>query len=146
MDKNYLKLSDKELFYGAMILNLDRLVNVVYDFPMVTQRLAAELDDVKRSFHKKKLLKENSKGQITLDNDLSACVTFCAKPDSCVIVEEDGFRATLYGRAGSYMLLESVGEGERAARLFGDRQSANSYIENRLSGTPTKEVVANGAA
>lgn len=132
MEENALRVSNKELFYSAMMLRLERLVNIEYVFPADDAKLAKELDEVKRSLHKRKLLKENAKGEITLDFALSACAAYCAKPDSCAVVDEGGYYATVYGAANSYMLLERAGENECSARWFRDKKSLDGYVTQKL--------------
>jgi hypothetical protein len=149
MDENYLHVTNKELFYSAMMLNLNRLVNIEYDFPADDIKLAKELDEAKRSLHKKKLLKESAKGEITLDFALSACAAFCARPDNCAVVDREGYYATVYGAANAYMLLERLNEGESAARWFKDRESLDGYLTQKLESMKEKvevEVGANGGA
>jgi hypothetical protein len=148
VDGNALRITDKELFYSAMMLNLDRLVNVEYVFPADEAKLSKELDEVKRSLHKKKLLKENAKGEITLDFALSACAAYCAKPDHCTVVDEEGYYATIYGAANSYMLLERTGDGECAAVWFRDREALDEYVTRKLGDAKgkEKEEEANGGA
>lgn len=137
MDENYLRISNKELFYAAMMLGVDRLVNVVYDFPTDEARQLSELDEVKRVLHKKKLLKESSTGEITLDTSVAACAAFCAEPDDCAIVDEEGFYATVYDAADSHMLLERLDDENNEARWFEDKTSIDEYIEQRLRGGQT---------
>ena len=142
MDGQCLRITNKELFYSAMMLNFDRLVNVEYVFPADETRLAKELDEAKRTLHKKKLLKENSKGEINLDFALSACAAFCANPDKCIVVDEDGYYATVYVASDSYMLLERAGEEENAALWFRDRESLDGYIMRKLESTEGNEKEA----
>ncbi|MDR1965812.1 MAG: hypothetical protein LBQ36_03815 [Synergistaceae bacterium] len=143
MEENYLQVSNRELFYSAMMLGLERLVNVEYDFPADEAKLESELDETKRALHKKKLLKENTKGEITLDFALSLCAAFCSKPENCMVVDEGGFYATIYNAADSYMLLERTGEGEYAARWFADRAPLDGYITQKL-GSGDEGASANG--
>jgi hypothetical protein len=133
MDENYLDVSNKELFYTAMMLDLDRLVNVEYDFPADDEKLLSEFDEVKKTLHKRKLLKENSKGEITLDSALSVCAAFCARPENCIVVDEEGFYGTVYNAVDSYMLLERTDEDKNKAYWFADRQSMDDYITQRLA-------------
>jgi hypothetical protein len=139
MEENALRVSNKELFYSAMMLELDRLVNVEYVFPADDAKLAKELDEVKRSLHKRKLLKESAKGEITLDFALSVCAAFCAKPDNCAVVDEGGFYATVYEAGDAYMLLERLSDDESAARWFKDRESVGEYLTRKLESLEGKE-------
>jgi hypothetical protein len=129
-----LRISDKELFYSAMMMKLDRLVNVGYAFPADQKKLAAEMEDVKRGLHRKKLLRENSKGGFVMDLALSTCVAYCASPEKCSIYETDGVYATVYGAAGSFMVLERAGEGENIAMWFGSETDVNEYLLRRAGG------------
>jgi hypothetical protein len=133
VDENVLNVSDKELFYSAMMLGLDELVNVEYLFPADGAKLASELEETKRGLHKKRMLKENAKGEITLDVRLSLCAAFCARPDRCDVVDRDGLYGTVYNAAATYMFLERTGEGENAARWFKDTESLNEHIARRLA-------------
>jgi hypothetical protein len=135
MDKNdekILRVTNKELFYSAMLLGLDRLVGVEYFFPTDEKELSLELEEAKRTLHKKHLLKENSKGDVSLDPELTKCTTFCSRPESCTIVDRDGIYATIYEADGESMYLERISEGENAAQFFSDRDSAVEYTRNRL--------------
>ncbi|MDR1472244.1 MAG: hypothetical protein LBS75_06950 [Synergistaceae bacterium] len=132
MEENGLSVSSKELFYSAMMLGLDKLVNVEYVFPADETRMADELEEVKRGLRKKRMLKENTKGEITLDFGLSLCAAFCSKPDSCGVVDEDGLYGTIYKAAETYMFLERTGEGENAAKWFKDSESLDEHITRRL--------------
>ena len=132
MDEQRLCVTNKELFYSAMMLNHDRLVGIEYDFPADEARLTKELNEAKRSLHKKKLLKENSKGEINLDFALSTCAGLCANPDSCIVVDEDGYRATVYVASNYYMLMERAGKDENAALWFRDKEALDGYIMQKL--------------
>ena len=129
MEDHCLSVTERELFYSAMMLGLDRLVGVPYDFPAGDKERAAELEETKRALHKRKLLRENSKGEITLDFVLSACAAVCARPDACTPVEAEGLRGTIYAAAGSFLFLESEEDGGFVARWFEDAQSVDAYME-----------------
>jgi hypothetical protein len=126
-----LRISDKELFYSAMMMKLDRLVNVGYSFPADRKKLAAEMEDVKRGLHRKKLLRENSKGEFVMDLALSTCVAYCASPEKCSIYEAGGVYATVYGAAGAFVVLERTGAGENIALWFGSETDVNEYLLRR---------------
>jgi hypothetical protein len=147
MEEDFLRVSNKDLFYSAMMLKLDRLVNVEYVFPADDAKLAKELDEVKRSLHKRKLLKESAKGEITLDFALAACATFCARPENCAVVDRDGFYATVYDSGGAYMLLERLSEDESGALWFKDREAVDGYLTRKLASLEGKEEAkADGGA
>jgi hypothetical protein len=132
--ENGLRISDKELFYSAMMMNLDRLVNVEYSFPADRKKLEAEMEDVKRTLNRKKLLRENSKGEFAMDLALSTCVAYCAQPEKCSVYEAGGVYATVYSAAGSFMVLERVGAGENLAMWFGGEADVNKYLLQRVGG------------
>lgn len=127
-----MRISDKELFYSAMMMKLDRLVNVEYALPADEKKLAAEMEDVKRSLHRKKLLRENSKGAFTMDLALTTCVAYCACPEKCSIYEADGIYATIYRASGSFMVLKRAGDGDNIAIWFRDAAAVNEYLLNRI--------------
>ena len=132
MDVNCLRVTNKELFYTAMMLHLDQLVNVDYVFPADEVKLARELDEAKQSLQKKKLLKESAKGGITLDFALTTCAAFCSKPDDCMVVESDDYYATVYNAVGAYMLLEQEAEGQLAAVWFKDKETLDGYLASHV--------------
>ena len=142
MDEEYLRVTNKELFYSAMMLNFERLVNVEYLFPADEAKLAQELEEAKRSLHKKKLLRESSNGEISLDFALSTCASSCANPDSCIVVDEDGYYATIYVTSDTYMLLEQVNEEENAALWFKDKESLDGYVIRKLESVKENEKEA----
>jgi hypothetical protein len=133
MEGNTLNVSGKELFYAAMLLGLESLVNVAYSFPAGDAMIAAEIEEAKRGLHKKRLLKENSRGEIKLDCALSLCAAFCSKPESCSVVDEGGIYGTIYRAAETYMFLERTGEDTHEARWFKDTESLDGHIRKRLS-------------
>lgn len=145
MDDNFFRVSSRELFYSAMLLGVDRLVNVEYDFPTDDEHLAAELDETKRSLNRRKLLRENSKGEIAIDAALSACVAFCAKPEECSVIDDEGALGTIYCAEGSYMFLEPDGEGEYMARWFQNADSVDEYITLKLEETQKEGILDGGA-
>lgn len=132
MNENALHVTNKELFYTAMMLHLDQLVNVDYVYPLGENELRQELNDVKRTLRKKKLLKENAKGEVSLDASLAACASICARPEECVIEKTGKYYATLYGAGGAYMLLEREPEEQLTALWFNDKTAADSYITEKM--------------
>jgi hypothetical protein len=146
MEENVLRLSSRELYYSAMLLRLERIVNISYDFPADESAMKAELDDAKRSLHKKNLLRENSKGEIVLNRELVVCAAYCAKPGNCVVVEENGIAGALYCTEDAVMLLEEAGEDVYEARWFADMRQANGFIERRVEENTAKEAADNGGA
>ncbi|GHS95052.1 hypothetical protein AGMMS50276_09300 [Synergistales bacterium] len=149
MSEKALRVSDKELFYSAMILKYERLVGVEYAFPTGENDREKELEEVKRGLRKKKLLRENSKGEITIDFALSACAAFCARPEFCRVIDEPSYHATIYGAAKAFLLLERVGEDENDALIFISEEELSGFIKQRLKNLPESEnaeVTANGGA
>ena len=132
MNENALRLTNRELFYTAMMLHLDQLVNVDYIYPFEENELRQELNDAKKTLRKKKLLKENAKGEVSMDASLAACASICAKPEECVIKKSGEYYATLYGAGGAYMLLEREPEEQLAALWFQDRASADTYLAGKI--------------
>lgn len=133
MDNPILHITTKELFYTAMMLHLPHLVNVEYIFPIEEDALRRELNEAKGTLRKKKLLKENAKGEVSLDMTLSACAALCSKPEDCMVREAEGYYATAYTAAGAYMLLERGNEDELTAILFRDREDLDSYLAEKMS-------------
>ncbi|MDR0647891.1 MAG: hypothetical protein LBF92_00945 [Synergistaceae bacterium] len=131
-DEKILRVTNKELFYSAMLLGFGRLVGVEYFFPTEEKALSAELEEAKRTLHKKRLLKENSKGEISLDPDLTKCIGLCSNPERCTVVDSGGIYAIIYEINGENMILERTGEEENAVRFFEDRDSATGYARNML--------------
>jgi hypothetical protein len=140
MEENRLRLSGKELFYSAVLLGLKKLVNIQYDFPTDEAQLAKELNEVKRALHKRRLLRENSRNEITLDFQLSACAALCAQPDSCSIVDTGGVSATIYRADDAFMLLEREADGMYAASWFTDKSSLDEHLVQRTEQTAPKEA------
>jgi hypothetical protein len=126
-----LRISNKELFYSAMMLKFDRLVNVEYSFPADEKKLEAEMEDVKRSLHRKKLLRENSKGEFAMDLALTTCAAYCARPEKCSIYEDGGVYTTIYCAAGSFMVLERTGADENIAVWFRSDADVSEYLLRR---------------
>jgi hypothetical protein len=136
MDENngkILRVTNKELFYSAMLLGLNRLVGVEYFFLTDKKELSAELEEAKRTLHKKRLLKENSKGNVSLDSDLTKCLGLCSNPQRCTVVDSGGVYAIIYEADGESMILEKTSDGENAARFLGDRQAAEEYVRGLLA-------------
>ena len=151
MDNHLLRITVKELFYSAMMLRLNRLVNVEYIFPADEGGRARELSEVKQTLRKKKLLKESAKGDVSMSLTLMACAIMCSNPEKCTIREAEGYYATAYGVAGSYMLLEKEDEGELAVSWYKDEETLKEYLSGKLNadGTETdgeEEVRDNGGA
>ncbi|MBQ9526675.1 MAG: hypothetical protein IJR68_03610 [Fretibacterium sp.] len=127
-----MQITNKELFYTAMMLKLDHLVNVEYLFPIEENDLRRELNEAKKTLRQKKLLKENAKGEVSLDLALTACAALCANPEDCVVRESDGYYATAYTAAGVYMLLERGDGDDLTAVWFQDRAAFDEYLAEKI--------------
>ena len=143
MSDNVFYVTNKELFYAAMMLGLGQLVNVVYDFPANEASLKRELEDVKRSLRRKKLLTESARRGISIDSVLGVCAMFCAEPESCEVIDINDYHATSYSVAGTYMLLEQRGDGEFAALWFLNREKLDEYINNEISNSDKSKSSVN---
>jgi len=101
-----LRVTAKELCYTAALLGFARLVGVAYAFPLDETAQARELNEVKRALNKRRLLRENSKGEITIDPALADCARLCAEPETCDVIDEN---TTLY-RTGDRAMRLTCGE------------------------------------
>ena len=131
-DEKILRVTNKELFYSAMLLGFDRVVGVEYFFPTDEKALTAEVEEAKRTLHKKRLLKENSKGEISLDGGLTKCLGLCSHPEKCTVVDSGGVYAIIYETGGENLILERINGTENAARFFDDRAAAEEYARGVL--------------
>jgi hypothetical protein len=122
---------------------------VEYAFPTDEKGREKELEDVKRDLRKRKLLKESSKGEITIDFTLSACAVFCARPEFCRVIDEPSYRAMVYGASGAFLLLEKINEDENDALIFINEEQLGDFIKQRVENLPkseNKEAAANVGA
>ena len=131
MEQKFLCITRKELFYVAVMLHIKRLVNVVYDFPADEMKFDKELNEAKASLRKKALLVESAREGVSLDFAVSACAAFCSEPESCEVVDKNGYYATLYHAANIYMLLEKRSDNDLAAAWFIDKGNLDRYIETQ---------------
>ena len=132
-DKKFLLVTKKELFYSAVMLRIRRLVNIVYDFPADNLKFEAELRDVRKTLRRKNLLEDSARDGVNISFSLSVCVSFCANPDSCEVIDSYGYSATVYQASKMYMLMENREDGELlAAAWFKDRASLDSYVESQI--------------
>ena len=132
-DKKFLLITKKELFYSAVMLRTRRLVNVVYDFPADKHKFQAELRDARRTLHRKKLLEDSPTEGVNLSFSLSVCVSFCANPDKCEVIDSYGYYATIYQASKMYMLMESREYDELlAAAWFTSRENLDEYINSQI--------------
>lgn len=126
-------VTGKELFYSAMMLRLERLVNVEYLYPTSEEGRLAELEDAKQTLRKKKLLKENANGKIALDLGLIACASLCSNPESCEVKEhENGYHAAVYKSEETYMLMEQDDDGAYSISWFKDKDELDEHVSKRM--------------
>ena len=93
-DKKFLLVTKKELFYSAVMLRIRRLVNVVYDFPADKLKFEQELRDARKTLRRKNLLEDSARDVVNISFSLSVCVSFCANPDRCEVIDSYGYYAT----------------------------------------------------
>ena len=146
MEVNFLRVTAKELFYTAVMLQLSRLVNIVYDFPADNAKFEQELNEARSSLRKKKLLIESSRNGITLDTSLCTCVAFCAEPENCEVIDVNNYYATVYTASNFYMLLERAPGDEFLAAWFLNKENLDNYIDSKINESSEKEINENGQA
>lgn len=133
-DKKFLLITRKELFYSAVMLRIRKLVNVVYDFPADKLKFKAELRDARRTLRRKNLLEDSGKDGVNISFSLSVCVSFCANPDKCEVIDSFGYYATIYQASKMYMLMESRDDDELlAAAWFTNRDNLDEYINSQIA-------------
>ncbi len=133
MDMEFLCVTRKELFYAAAMLGLRRLINVIYEFPADTAVFDREMNEARSSLRKKKLLTESARSGANLDLAVCACAAFCANPESCEVVDNKDYYATIYRAADVAMLLERRSEDDLAAAWFVDKEDLDEYIDAKLA-------------
>lgn len=133
MNDKFLCVTRKELFYTAVMVGISQLVNVEYEYPIDDAEFNAELEDVRRSLRKKKLFHESIKDGSTINFGLTACASFCEEPDSCKVVEGNGYYATIYGVKGRYMLMERRADDVLAMGFFIKKENLDRYVRDKLS-------------
>ena len=132
-DKKFLLITKKELFYSAVMLRIRKLVNVVYDFPADKLKFEAELRDARKTLRRKNLLEDSIKDGVSISFSLSVCVSFCANPDRCEVIDSFGYCATVYQASKMYMLMEHRDDGELlAAAWFTNRNNMDEYINSQI--------------
>ena len=132
-DKKFLLITKKELFYSAVMLRIRRLVNIVYDFPADKFKFEAELRDARKTLRKKNLLEDGGREGVNISFSLSVCVSFCANPDKCEVIDSYGYYATIYKASKMYMLMEHRDDDELlAAAWFTDRNNLDEYINSQI--------------
>ena len=131
-DKKFLVITKKELFYSAVMLRIRKLVNIVYEFPADEIKFSRELREAKKSLRKKNLIEETISEGVNVSFTLSVCVSFCANPDKCEVIDSYGYYATIYKASKMYMLLEHREDDELAAAWFTNRENLNEYVNNEI--------------
>ena len=132
-DKKFLLITKKELFYSAVMLRIRKLVNVVYDFPADKLKFEAELRDARKTLRRKNLLEDSIKDGVNISFSLSVCVSFCANPDKCEVIDSYGYYATIYKASKMYMLMEHREDDELlAAAWFTNRKNLDEYVNNEI--------------
>lgn len=129
-EKKFLVITKKELFYTAVMLRIRKLVNIVYEFPADEIKFRGELKEAKKTLSKKNLI-DVSDG-VNVSFTLSVCVSFCANPDKCEVIDSYGYYAAIYRASRMYMLLEHREDDELAAAWFTDRDRLNEYVNNEI--------------
>lgn len=142
MHDKFMHVTCQELFYTAVMLGITQLVNVEYDFPNDDAVFDAELNDVKNSLRKKKLLRESVKDGTIISFGLAACASFCEAPDSCEVVDDNGYHASVYGFGGRYMLMEHLSDDELAVGFFVKKDNLDNYIKDRMGMARGSELYA----
>ena len=151
MQKKFLCVTRKELFYAAVMLHIRRLVNIVYEFPADTTKFEQELNEAKSTLRKKKLLRESAREGVTLDFALTVCAAFCAEPESCEVVNENNYYATIYHIANISMLMETSqyqyqdqdSEDELRAVWFLHKDKLDEYIKSRIESANQENINVN---
>lgn len=132
-------VTSKELFYSAMMLRLERLVNVEYLFPTSEDARALELNEAKKTLRNKKLLKESANGDISLDLALTACAVVCAKPETCEVKSAGDYYATAYRAEDVYMLMEREPDDILAISWFADKTELDDHVTEKLNMIRTED-------
>ena len=133
-DKKFLLVTKKELFYSAVMLRIRKLVNVVYDFPADKLKFEAELREARKTLRRKNLLEDSPRDGVNISFTLSVCVSFCANPDKCEVIDSYGYYATIYQASKMYMLMEQRNDDEDllAAAWFTDRRKLDEYVNSQI--------------
>ena len=133
-EKKFLLVTKKELFYSAVMLRIRRLVNIVYDFPADKLKFEAELRDVRKTLRKKNLLEDSARDGVNISFSLSVCVSFCANPDKCEVIDSYGYYATIYQASKMYMLMEHREDDDLlAAAWFTSRDNLDEYVNAQIA-------------
>lgn len=133
-DKKFLLITKKELFYSAVMLRIRKLVNVVYDFPADKLKFEAELREARKTLRRKNLLEDTPRDGVNISFSVSVCVSFCANPDRCEVIDSYGYYATIYQASKMYMLMEHKDDDQDllAVAWFTDRKILDGYINSQI--------------
>ncbi len=133
-DKKFLLITKKELFYSAVMLRIRKLVNVVYDFPADKLKFEAELREARKTLRRKNLLEDTPRDGVNISFSVSVCVSFCANPDRCEVIDSYGYYATVYQASKMYMLMEHKDDDQDllAVAWFTDRKILDRYINSQI--------------
>ena len=133
-DKKFLLITKKELFYSAVMLRIRKLVNVVYDFPADKLKFEAELREARKTLRRKNLLEDTPRDGVNISFSVSVCVSFCANPDRCEVIDSYGYYATVYQASKMYMLMEHKDDDQDllAVAWFTDRKILDGYINSQI--------------
>ena len=131
-DKKFLLITKKELFYSAVMLRIRKLVNVVYDFPADKLKFEAELRDARKTLRRKNLLEDSARDGVNISFSLSVCVSFCANPDKCEVIDSYGYYATVYTASKTFMLMEQREDDILAAAWFTYRKNLDEYVNSQI--------------
>ena len=77
-------------------------------------------------------LEETARDGVNLSFTLSVCVSFCANPDKCEIVDSYGYYATIYQASKMFMLMEQRENDELLTAWFTDRKKLDEYINHEI--------------
>lgn len=116
------------------MLRIHRLVNITYDFPADKLTFNQELREARRTLRRKNLLEDSPRDGVNISFSLSVCVSFCANPDKCEVIDSFGYYATIYQASKMYMLMERRDDDQDllAAAWFTDRDKLDGYITTQI--------------
>ena len=133
-NRKFLLITKKELFYAAVMLRIRKLVNVVYDFPADKLKFEAELREARKTLRRKNLLEDSARDGVNISFSLSVCVSFCANPDKCEVIDSYGYYATVYHASTMFMLMEQRDDDDDllAVAWFTSRKNLDEYINSQV--------------
>ena len=133
-NRKFLLITKKELFYAAVMLRIRKLVNVVYNFPADKLKFEAELREARKTLRRKNLLEDSARDGVNVSFSLSVCVSFCANPDKCEVIDSYGYYATVYHASTMFMLMEQRDDDDDllAVAWFTSRKNLDEYINSQV--------------